>query len=462
VFEWNKAYVRLDLCYDAVVVAGYSQEFNITFELLDLDENLYVKIYGLKLEVRNTVISNLSTPNVLLNETQQQYGFSMSLNFDDPAFQELAPGTTQAFSVKVTVTSIVRDASETDHQYEESEEVTVYVQSPDAPVFLELNAESEVVVGEVLPVEVNLTNAGLYPIKDVTARIFGEGITVEGPFFIRLNSSIAPLETVSFSFAVIFESMGTYTITVEVGYKNTANYNMTKSISKMVVVKGLSGIQLAANHTEGTIMVYGYLNPPRAYATIVLYYTKGQSQNWTYLATVETGYGGFFSYVWKPYSKGLYRFKAIWEGDESYSGTESEAAEVLLEKDPTFIEYAVSKARLSAGEELEINGYIEPPSIEGGVVSVMISENGKDWTPIALAEVTNGQFTAKVKLDSEGTYYLKLKWPGDEEHYGCESDIAVIEVVKGEAPWVFVYPTLGLVVIVALAAMVLVKVRRRG
>jgi hypothetical protein len=69
--------------------------------------------------------------------------------------------------------------------------------------------------------------------------------------------------------------------------------------------------------------IHGRISPRHAGVEVTVYYSVDRGATWNLLATVTTNGLGFYRYSWTAPAKGIYLFKATWQGDSDHEAAES-------------------------------------------------------------------------------------------------------------------------------------------
>ena len=96
-----------------------------------------------------------------------------------------------------------------------------------------------------------------------------------------------------------------------------------------------------------------------------------------------------------------------------------------VEKKAASVTIQVSRTSLYVGEELTITGQLSAPI--SGTVKILISTDGVQFEEVASASIVSGQFSATIPISNEGTFYIKVFWPGNDEYNPAESNVVEVQ-----------------------------------
>ncbi|MEM2555141.1 MAG: hypothetical protein QXW69_07715, partial [Nitrososphaerota archaeon] len=224
------------------------------------------------------------------------------------------------------------------------------------------------------------------------------------------------------TFPIRIKQMGFYTINIDLAYKSFGGYNVTKSESILINVRGRSELTCKANvENDGKILIYGILNPKKSNEKIFLSYSFDNGKTWNNLGETFTIENGSYYYYWKPNKKGEYLIKAEWDGDEYYLNSESKEVKVEINKEYSKITLILNSNNIFENEKAIINGEIIP-NREKAIVILYYSLDKEKWDIISIINVENGEkFEYNWEPKKEGTYYIKAVLESNEEYYGAET-----------------------------------------
>ncbi|RLF13916.1 MAG: hypothetical protein DRJ66_06990 [Thermoprotei archaeon] len=99
-------------------------------------------------------------------------------------------------------------------------------------------------------------------------------------------------------------------------------------------------------------------------------------------------------------------------------------------KQPTSISISLSAISIGLGESVVISGAISP-AVADAPVEIWYRKEGGAWAKLVEVRTdTQGRYSYTWTPPEVGTYYLKARWPGDETHFGAESDVVMLSVGK--------------------------------
>lgn len=202
-------------------------------------------------------------------------------------------------------------------------------------------------------------------------------------------------------------------------------FNVTKASSE------ISCSLSAHTVTVGNgITISGSTSPPRPGVTVYLQYSSDGGKTWNSITSVTTSPVGSYSYIWAPPSVGPYIIQSYWNGDEKYDGASGPLQSLTVEKATSTITCSAGPTSIIIGSGTEISGTISPP-VAGVTVTIYYKVGGGAWNIVSTVTATSaGSYTYAWNPASTGTYEVKANWAGDEVHYGAESDVVTVTVMK--------------------------------
>lgn len=260
----------------------------------------------------------------------------------------------------------------------------------------------------------------------------------------------------------VYRAMGTYTVTLVVIDYFRLNNTASQSIS---ISKASSSISLSLSSTTSivgsNITFSGSISPVRSRANVTLFFRISGESLWNLLANSTTNTEGQYSHSWIPPEAGTYEFKAVFNGDDIYSGNESDVVTLIAKWSGT-IRLSATPKSLTLGENVTVYGWISPKH-SGASVLVLYREEQGSWTALGNTFTdSNGNFTYLWKPSSAGVYEIKVSWDGDLTAYGNESDVLTVTVEEESpnlTPQFDLTPFLWAITILAVGATALFVLR---
>jgi PKD repeat protein len=325
--------------------------------------------------------------------------------------------------------------------------------------------------GETLYIYVQAKNEGDFPeFFNVTVFLNTQQINASwtGKNTFVLNPGIGGTATLNWTVTGV--PAGTYTLkvsTTPVPYEFNLTDN-TKTWGSIAIIKQYSTLTIsaAASIIMGqSLTISGQLTPSRSGAPVTIQ-SKIAGGTWSNLTTVTTSLSSQYSYKWTPSTAGTYQIKSIWLGDTYSFGNESTTtATVAVNKAVSTLFISISTTSLKVGSSIVINGTVNPKRVGINVV-IQVRVSGGTWTDIATVQTdSNSHYTYTWNPTAKGTYDVKAKWDGDANTVGDESDLQTLTVAEAPTPpsdlsWLIPYAAVGIIVIIALAGVYFLKIRK--
>ena len=211
-----------------------------------------------------------------------------------------------------------------------------------------------------------------------------------------------------------------------------------------------------AQTLTATVQVTGSLTPaagpPLSGVQVLLTFTLSQN---TSVRDVMTDSSGHFSYQLRVDSVAAdstdkYSIVASWNGDSEHTAAFSQPAIFYVTKVKTEIELSVSESSVSrdiltGASPIKITGKIVP---NVGSTQITINVIGPVSESQNVTTEPDGSFLWSFKPEQDGTYTLKVGFPGDRRHSLASSSPVTVEVAPS-------YNTVAIIGAVAAVAAVL-------
>ncbi len=112
-------------------------------------------------------------------------------------------------------------------------------------------------------------------------------------------------------------------------------------------------------------------------------------------------------------SPGMWCFKIVYQGDESYNSAESNTAcmSVVGTKQNATLTMAASTTSATVGSNVTLSGSVSP--LQTGSVILYCSVNGSGFSQLATATLSAGSYTYNTTLANAGTYSYYATWLGN-------------------------------------------------
>ncbi len=245
---------------------------------------------------------------------------------------------------------------------------------------------------------------------------FGDGIVV---------NETNPIANHTYTFPRFYNV--SLTVVDNEGLSNTTErtINVIKISANLSISSALPTLIL-----RGNTKLKGSIAPVRAQTNVTIW-SKAPSQNeWVILANITTDEYGNYSYNWTPSTIGAYTIKANWTGDEYTFPSETNSLVVTCTRIPTSLSILTTSSPTLSGFKVEVKGTLAEiyGTILGNETIVLYYTFAGigTWTPIT-SDTTGslGEYNIVWFPPATGYFLLKAEWPGDAEHLGTSSTIAV-------------------------------------
>ena len=159
------------------------------------------------------------------------------------------------------------------------------------------------------------------------------------------------------------------------------------------------------------------------------------------LTLINSGSDGNYSYSQPQYTPGTFWYRARFEGNSMYAGSQSEIAEAVVNGTPaalaTTLTITADPTSVSAGTPVKITGKLT--ATESGMplkdqfIFLQVSNNGVTWKPAGLfTTFADGNYTVFQSLINPGTYYFRAEYQGNDGLYLSSQSGTVTVTVSGK------------------------------
>jgi hypothetical protein len=418
--NWHDSLFWLNVTINDNFTINTKVDIKAIIKTIYLKENNSIYFYSFEMGILNTNV--IAFKPILKNFTsiENETKIDLSLYLSDPSFNEIKPGEEKVYQLYLKIYGQIRNEKNETYKMETFRTINVIVYSPKAIVSIDYKVPEIIEEGKDFNILIKIFNEGNYPIKDISLYIYGYKVEVLTNSYKKINF-IEANKYIEIDFPIRIKQMGFYTINIDLAYKSFGGYNVTKSESILINVKGRSELTCKANvEDNGRILIYGMLNPMKTNEKIFLIYSS-DGKEWNNIGEVFTIENGSYYYYWSPNKKGEYLIKAIWNGDENYLKSESKEVEIEINKEYSKITLMPNSNNIFEDEKLIINGEIIP-NREKAIVILYYSLDMEKWDIISMINVKNGEkFEYNWEPKKKGIYYIKAVLESNEEYYGAET-----------------------------------------
>lgn len=144
----------------------------------------------------------------------------------------------------------------------------------------------------------------------------------------------------------------------------------------------------------------------------------------TLVTTVTSGTNGAFSYSSSNFGVGSYTFKAAFDGDGTYNGSNSSNVSVTVNKLTPTLSCSASSSSINIGNDVTISGTLSA----GSGQSIKIY-NGSTLVD-SVTTGTNGAYSKTISGLTVGSYTFKATWDGNGTYNSVTSGNASVTVSK--------------------------------
>jgi hypothetical protein len=210
-------------------------------------------------------------------------------------------------------------------------------------------------------------------------------------------------------------------------------------------------------NVDETVIVNGSMS--HGGAVVTLNYTCKDTE---LLRSVRADSNGFFSNLYTPSSFGVWKISAIWLGNQTCFGAVSDSEILAVSKIIPSLTCNVTAKFLNLGEEIIVNGTIDPIMSFAQIRLVITRSNGST-VETSVYTYVNGTFDAAFMPDSPGSWQVVVKFDGDNVRYGASQSYPINFVVEEKSIFnmeFFIY--IGAAAAAGVVALVTVIRMRRG
>lgn len=419
--NWHDSLFWLNVTINDNFTINTKVNIEVVIKTIYLKENNSIYFYSFEAGILNTNV--IAFKPILKNFTsiENETKIDLSLYLSDPSFNEIKPGEEKIYQFYLKIYGQIRNEKNETYKMEAFRTINVIINSPKSIVSIDYKVPEIIEEGKDFNILIKILNEGNYPIKDVALYIYGYKVEVLTNSYKKINI-IDANNYAEITFPIRIKQMGFYTINIDLAYKSFGGYNVTKSESILINVKGKSELTCKANvENDGRILINGNLNPMKSNEKIFLSYSFDNGKTWNNLGETFTIENGSYYYYWKPNEKGEYLIKASWNGDENYLSSESKEVKIEVNKEYSKITLMLNSNNIFESEKVIISGEIIP-NREKAIVILYYSLDKEKWDIISIINVENGKkFEYNWEPKKKGTYYIKAVLESNEEYYGAET-----------------------------------------
>jgi hypothetical protein len=124
------------------------------------------------------------------------------------------------------------------------------------------------------------------------------------------------------------------------------------------------------------------------------------------------------------------------------------------------ISVSATPSSVKEGEALIAGGALSP-AVATTVELVYTRPDGFEMVKHP-ATTSGGVFSDSFNPDTPGLWSVRARWSGDMDHYGCESQSASFSVEEKPPSLLDLMPTVGILIVIAIAIVAAVMLVRRG
>ncbi|OPY39893.1 MAG: Bacterial Ig-like domain (group 1) [Methanoregulaceae archaeon PtaU1.Bin066] len=303
--------------------------------------------------------------------------------------------------------------------------------------------------GEQVTLEGALSDAStgaLIPMQIITVQSSPDGVT-----WTRVLSTIS--RTGQFQVTRLMRDPGTYYFRVQ--YPGSRTYAAATSPPVVVTVKSPSGQKAsslsiyAAPHIlaqGGTVTISGTLVASQGGRGIqdrpVIVFSSSDGTSYSPVGTAITDQSGRYSHSTQMNTPGRFFFKAVYNGDSSYTASASAVVAVdvtAVQQKATTLSIVASNSSLSLGQSVNLTGVLK--ETYGGIripdspVTVQFSFDGGAWSVLGQRTTDrNGEYLAVHTPSKAGKYLYRATYSGSTTHAPSESPSVTVNVTSLPGP----------------------------
>lgn len=148
----------------------------------------------------------------------------------------------------------------------------------------------------------------------------------------------------------------------------------------------------------------------------------------TTIGKVRTNENGEYAFTWIPPAAGEYTIMVSWDGNYEHKGATATTT-LTVEKASSMITLTLSSYTITIGEEISVSGTLYPAKTATIIIEYTNPQGIIPVTKIVISNET-GFFSTTFTANQTGTWTIKAKWNGDENHKATESAPATLTVTK--------------------------------
>ena len=174
---------------------------------------------------------------------------------------------------------------------------------------------------------------------------------------------------------------------------------------------------------------------------IFLEYSTDEGVTYSILTLVNSGGDGNYSYSQPQFTPGTFWYRARFDGNPMYAGSESEVEEATVNGTPaalaTTLTITADPTSVTAGTPVKVTGKLTVSEtgvpLKDQFIFLQVSNNGVTWKPAGLLTTfADGNYTVFQSLINPGTYYFRAEYQGSDGSYLPSQSGTVMVTVSGK------------------------------
>ena len=247
------------------------------------------------------------------------------------------------------------------------------------------------------------------------------------------------------------------------GSKKDGLYRISFAESQISINADKTAVTIGSNITFS-----GSISPPKNDVEVTIQRVTVGTSNWGNISKIRTDEDGSYVYVWTADQWGTWDFRAIWDGDESIRGAESERIEVKVDRRGSTLALDLNPNPVVLGNNVTITGTLKTlpyeTKISNANLTIKYRRSGEtNWTMLdSVLTDSQGSYSLTWNASEIATFQIMASWPGDTNTLGSDSPIKTLEVVETLPVDYLPFIAAGIVLVVVIVALVVYFKKRKS
>ena len=423
--DWGGWVLEVKVTTETPWIIGSDIAINISIKAMEAPENSTLSITKVSIITDTLEFSKyLGT----FNSKGDNKTITFNIPLIDPEYAKLKPGEHTNKIINIGIEGYVK-LGEQRIPYSSLLSMLVDVYVLPSYIKIDVDAPTEVELGDYIQLGITVKNTGAAPVYGVTLSVYDEKTFVDEKYINTLLPGGVAVVFVSFK----PRKEGIHNIVIRVSWIHQSGVNGTTITTTKVIVKREINIYIYSNATEvnafTAVELRGSTQPPLSNTTLDIEGSMDGGFTWVVLGHALTDATGNFKYIWVPSKPGNYVLRARFPGSEFYHEAVSNIVAINVLRGRPKLTISASPTTVEAGQKVKLSININPAySVK---LSIMYRYENQEWTKYTTVTTSKDGVTETIWIPLKGgTYYIKAVFEGNEQLASAESNIIKIKVIE--------------------------------